>query len=279
MDTGQKRRGIGRSDPVRRFQTAVVGRSSRGMPCHRRGLHLSCQTGVIGAREKEEKRVRSFSVMAVPARKGDMGIYVNALGTVTPVYTVTVKTRVDGQLMNVYYREGQVVNRGDLLAQIDPRPYEVQLAQAEGQLARDAAYLANARVGPHALPNLWKQDSVSRQQLDTQEALVRQYEGTVKADRAAIDSAKLQLLYCRICLPYQRAHRPQARGPGQHGACERHDRPPVITQLQPITVVFPIRRTAFPRCSAGFAARSGFRWRRTTVPAGTARRGRPPYHR
>ncbi|HEY3277788.1 MAG TPA: MdtA/MuxA family multidrug efflux RND transporter periplasmic adaptor subunit [Syntrophorhabdaceae bacterium] len=183
---------------------------------------------------------RPVSVVAVPARQGDMGIYVNGLGTVTPVYTVTVRTRVDGQLMEVYYREGQTVNKGDLLALIDPRPFEVQLAQAEGQRARDVAILANARVDLNRYQTLWKQDSVSKQQLDTQGALVIQYEGIAKADQAAIDAAKLQLVYCRITSPISGRIGLRLVDPGNMVHAADANGLIVITQLQPITVIFPI---------------------------------------
>jgi multidrug efflux system membrane fusion protein len=112
-------------------------------------------------------------VVAVEAKKASFNVYISGLGSVTPVYTVTVRTRVDGQLMEVLYREGQIVRSGDLLARIDPRPFEVQLTQAEGQMARDVAQLKNAQLDLERFQVLWKQDSVAKQQLDTQEALVR----------------------------------------------------------------------------------------------------------
>ena len=192
------------------------------------------------AKEAQMGQGRVVPVAATAARKGDFGVYVNGLGTVTPVYTVTVRTRVDGQLMNVYYREGQLVNKGDLIAQIDPRPFEVQLAQAEGQLAKDQAYLANARVDLERYKVLWKQDSVSRQVFDTQESVVRQYEGTVKADQAAIDSAKLQLVYCRITSPITGRIGLRLVDPGNMVHASDTNGLVVITQLQPITVIFPI---------------------------------------
>src|SRR6266446_4089106 len=133
--------------------------------------------------------------------KGDMPVVLSALGTVTPLAMVTVKTQINGQLIDVGFREGQMVNKGDLLAQIDPRPYQVALAQAEGQLAKDQAALKNAELDLVRYRTLASQNSIARQQVDTQAALVQQNRGVVQADQAQVDAQKLNLTYCRIVSP------------------------------------------------------------------------------
>jgi multidrug efflux system membrane fusion protein len=131
----------------------------------------------------------------------DVDVYLTGLGTVTPIATVTVRSRVEGQLLRVLFREGQMVKAGELLAEIDPRPFQVQLTQAEGQMARDQALLRNAQLDLERYRTLFEQDSIAKQQLDTQAALVRQYEGAVKSNQGQIDNAKLQLTYSRITAP------------------------------------------------------------------------------
>ena len=189
---------------------------------------------------------RNVPVVAAAASTSDVGVQLDALGSVTPVATVTVRSRIDGQLMKVLFREGQVVRAGDLLAEIDPRPAQVQLAQAEGQLARDQALLKNALIDLERYSVLFKQDSVAKQQLDTQDALVRQYEATVKVDQAAIQNARLQLVYSRITAPAGGRLGLRQVDPGNIVRAGDANGLVVITQLQPITAIFSIPEDSLP---------------------------------
>ena len=142
---------------------------------------------------KGDLGAKPLPVVAAPARKGSIDVAIDALGTVIPRNTVVVRPRVDGQLVSVAFKEGQNVKAGEVLAQIDPRPFEVQLTQANGQMAKDQALLKNAQVDLERYQTLLAQDSIARQQVDTQAALVRQYQGAIESDQGAVDNAKLQL--------------------------------------------------------------------------------------
>jgi multidrug efflux system membrane fusion protein len=183
---------------------------------------------------------RAIPVVGIPARIGDLGIYQTGLGTVVPISTVTVRSRVDGQLLSVGFREGQTVHKGDLLAQIDPRPFEVQLLQAEGQLAKDEAAIANAKLDLERYRALSATDSIPRQQLDTQTATVSQFEAALRSDQAQIESAKLNLTYSRITAPTSGVVGLRLVDPGNMVHASDPNGLVVITQQQPISVVFTI---------------------------------------
>jgi membrane fusion protein, multidrug efflux system len=185
-------------------------------------------------------------VDAAKAFKGNIDVYVTGLGAVTPIYTVTIKTQVNGQLMQVLYKEGDMVHKGDKLAEIDPRPYQALLTQYEGQLLRDQALLENARVDQARYETLLKQNAVPEQQLATQIALVKQYEGTVKNDQGLIDGVKVSLIYCNITAPITGRVGLRLVDPGNIVQTSDTTGLLVITQLQPISVIFTIAEDQLP---------------------------------
>jgi multidrug efflux system membrane fusion protein len=196
---------------------------------------------------KGDAASRPMPVVAAPARKGNIDVYIDALGTVTPANNVVVRTRVDGQLMSVAFREGQNVKAGDLLAQIDPRPFEVMLTQANGQMARDQAQLKNAQVDLERYQTLLSQDSISRQQVDTQAALVRQFQGAVESDKGAVDNARLQITYARIIAPISGRVGLRQVDPGNIVHASDSNGVVTITQVQPVTVIYPVPEDNVPR--------------------------------
>jgi len=185
-------------------------------------------------------------VVAAAARTRDVGVYLKGLGTVTPLNTVTVRSRVDGELVGIHFREGQIVRSGDLLAEIDPRPFQAQLTQFEGQLERDQALLDNARLDLKRFQVLITTDAAPRQQLDTQVSLVHQLEGTVKNDQGQIDATKVQLVYCRITSPIAGRVGLRLVDPGNIVHATDTGSLVIVTQLQPITVIFTIPEDSIP---------------------------------
>jgi len=180
------------------------------------------------------------SVAVVPALKQNVPYYLSGLGSVTPFNTVTVKSRVDGQLQKVNFQEGQFVREGDLLAEIDPRPFQVALEQMEGQLARDQAQLNNARVDYARYDQLHKEGVVAQQQVDTQNAMVGQLEGAVRADQAQIDNQKLQLVYCKITAPLSGRVGLRLVDQGNMVHSSDPNGLVVITQVQPVAALFTL---------------------------------------
>jgi len=198
------------------------------------------------ARLKAQGDQRPIPVTVLPAKIGDMDVNLRALGTVIPLNTVTVRSQVGGQIMKVCFKEGQVVKTGDLLVEIDRRPFEVQLMQAEGQLARDEALLANAEIDLARYQRLLAEDSIAAQQVSTQESLVRQYKGAVKTDLGQIANAKLQLIYARVTAPVSGRVGLRLIDPGNIVQPNDANGMVVITQLQPITVLFSVPQDNLP---------------------------------
>jgi multidrug efflux system membrane fusion protein len=189
---------------------------------------------------------RAVPVSAVTARIGDIPVYLRGLGTVTPFNSVTVKTRVDGQLIAIRFQEGQFVKQGQPLAEIDPRPFQVQLEQAQGQLAKDEAQRNDAKVNLQRYEYLWKQGVIAKQQYDTQAATVGQFDGAIAADEAAINNAKLQLTYSHITAPISGRIGLRLVDMGNMVHATDTNGLAIIDQLQPIAVLFTIPADNLP---------------------------------
>jgi membrane fusion protein, multidrug efflux system len=189
-------------------------------------------------------------VVVATASNGDLPVFFNGLGNVTAFNTVTVRSRVDGQIVKVNFVEGQYVKQGDALIEIDPRPFQVQLEQAEGQLAKDQAQLRDVQVDYERYMLLYKEGVIPKQQLDTQQAQVGTYEGAIKADQATIDNAKLQIAYSHIAAPISGRVGLRLVDIGNIVHASDTNGLVVITQLQPISIIFTLPQDQLPQVMA-----------------------------
>ena len=201
-----------------------------------------------------KKGGQAIPVVATAARRTDLPIYLTGLGSVTAYNTVTIRSRVDGELLKVAFTEGQIVHQGDLLAEIDPRPYEAQLAQAEGQLAKDKAQLENAKVDLSRYQTLDAQRVIPRQQAETQAAMVHQLQGTLEADQGMIQMIRLNLTYCKIMSPLTGRIGLRIVDQGNIVHAADPNGLATIAQLQPIAVLFNLPQDNLPQVMAKMRA-------------------------
>jgi multidrug efflux system membrane fusion protein len=199
------------------------------------------------AKQKAAAAQRGVPISTTTATKGSIGVYINALGTVTPVYTATITSRVDGQINSVNYREGQMVHKGDILLQIDPRPYQAALTQGEGTLAHDQALLAEARIDFNRYQEAFNRNAIAKQQLDDQEQTVKQYEGSVKNDQGTVAAATTNVDYTTIRAPIDGRVGLRLVDPGNIVTAGSTTALVVIAQLQPITVIFSVAEDYLPQ--------------------------------
>lgn len=199
---------------------------------------------ILDSLEKSKKP--ALPVVVAAAKVIDVPVYLTGLGTVIPTRTITLKTQVNGQLIRVLFREGQMVKAGELLAEIDPRPYQAQLTQYEGQLARDQALLANALIDLKRYELLWHQDSVAKQTFDTQAALVRQYQGTIKIDQGLLEATRVNLIYTHITSPINGRIGIRLVDPGNFVQTSDTTGLAIINMLDPITVIFTLPEDNIP---------------------------------
>jgi multidrug efflux system membrane fusion protein len=205
------------------------------------------QSAAQAAKQKAAAAQRGVPISTTTATKGSIGVYINALGTVTPVYTATITSRVDGQINSVNYREGQMVHKGDVLLQIDPRPYQAALTQGEGTLAHDQALLAEARIDFNRYQEAFNRNAIAKQQLDDQEQTVKQFEGSVKNDQGTVAAATTNVDYTTIRAPIDGRVGLRLVDPGNIVTAGSTTPLVVITQLQPITVIFSVAEDYLPQ--------------------------------
>jgi multidrug efflux system membrane fusion protein len=201
--------------------------------------------GAASANGRNEQAPTAITVGQ--SKAGDIGIYIDALGTVTPIYTVTANSQVTGQVMAVHYREGEMVHQGDPLIDIDPRSFQASLTQAQGTLERDEGLLAQARMDLKRFEAAYARNGIPKQQLDDQRELVVQDQGAVKADRGTVALQQVQLGYCHITAPITGRVGLRLVDPGNNVFAGSGTTLFVITQLQPITVVFSVSEDDLPQ--------------------------------
>jgi multidrug efflux system membrane fusion protein len=205
------------------------------------------QAAEAAAKTKAALANRSVPITTASVTTGPIGIYINALGTVTPVYTATITTRVDGQIVSVNYVEGQMVHKGELLIQIDPRPYQAALTQAEGTLAHDEALLNEARIDLDRYQLAFSRNAIAKQQLDDQIQIAKQFEGSVKNDQGTVAVATTNVDYATIKAPIDGRVGLRLVDPGNIVTAASSTPLVVITQLQPITVIFSVAEDYLPQ--------------------------------
>jgi membrane fusion protein, multidrug efflux system len=205
------------------------------------------QDAAQAAKAKAAMANRSVPITTATVRQGSIGVYINALGTVTPVYTATITSRVDGQIISVNYREGQMVRKGDVLIEVDPRPYQAALTQAQGTLAHDEALLNESRIDLDRYQLAFNRNAIAKQQLDDQTQTVKQYEGSVKNDQGTVASATTNLDYATIKAPIDGRVGLRLLDPGNIVIAGSTTPLVVITQLQPITIIFSVAEDYLPQ--------------------------------
>ena len=205
------------------------------------------QDAAQAAKAKAAAANRSVPITTATVRQGSIGVYINALGTVTPVYTATITSRVDGQIISVNYREGQMVRKGDVLIEVDPRPYQAALTQAQGTLAHDEALLNESRIDLDRYQLAFNRNAIAKQQLDDQTQTVKQYEGSVKNDQGTVASATTNLDYATIKAPIDGRVGLRLLDPGNIVTAGSTTPLVVITQLQPITIIFSVAEDYLPQ--------------------------------
>ena len=210
-------------------------------------MYQNKQSAAQAAKQKAALAQRGVPITTTTATKGPIGIYINALGTVTPVYTATITSRVDGQINSVNYREGQMVHKGDLLLQIDPRPYQAALTQAEGTLAHDEALLAEGRIDLNRYQEAFNRNAIAKQQLDDQVQTVKQVEGSVKNDQGTVAAATTNVDYTTIRAPIEGRVGLRLLDPGNIVTSGSTTPLVVVAQLQPITVIFSVAEDYLPQ--------------------------------